>query len=155
MLLKAVFSLLINASDTFIAAGQLEQANDFGASGIQMLVHRPAQLADPLPFIVGLTSEGFAVIWPVSWDVHHDTGGDPSGVASTVRYAIDSCSVGPSLVFVQVPSGAMVNNVMLDTCPDLFNTGVAVSRFPYGCFAGLVLWNNDCANGRIVKSAEE
>ncbi|KAK2768215.1 hypothetical protein FQN54_000067 [Arachnomyces sp. PD_36] len=117
----------------------------------------------------GLADEkGFIVIYPDApdpgqcWDVHtqetltHDAGGDSLGIASMVRYAIEEYSVNSTQVSMAGgSSGAMMTQVMAGAYPDLFAAGAAYSGVPYGCFEGDGLWNNACADGQLIKSAEE
>ncbi|TRM68531.1 carbohydrate esterase family 1 protein [Schizophyllum amplum] len=113
-------------------------------------------------------SMGFIVIYPDApdsggcWDVHstetltHDAGGDSLGIASMVRYAIDTYGADPARVFATgTSSGAMMTNVLIGAYPDLFAAGAAFSGVPYGCFAGPSLWNSQCAQGQLIKSAQE
>jgi len=39
--------------------------------------------------------------------------------------------------------------------PDLFAAGSAFSGVPYACFAGSGLWNSQCANGQLTKTAQQ
>ncbi|KAI5825077.1 carbohydrate esterase family 1 protein [Schizophyllum commune Tattone D] len=113
-------------------------------------------------------SKGFIVIYPDApdsggcWDVHsdatltHDAGGDSLGIASMVRYTIDQYGADPSRVFATgTSSGAMMTNVLIGAYPDLFAAGAAFSGVPYGCFAGPSMWNSQCAQGQLIKSAQE
>ncbi|KAI5894374.1 carbohydrate esterase family 1 protein [Schizophyllum commune H4-8] len=113
-------------------------------------------------------SMGFIVIYPDApdsggcWDVHsdatltHDAGGDSLGIASMVRYTIDQYGADPARVFATgTSSGAMMTNVLIGAYPDLFAAGAAFSGVPYGCFAGPSMWNSQCAQGQLIKSAQE
>ncbi|ESK84439.1 acetyl xylan esterase [Moniliophthora roreri MCA 2997] len=112
--------------------------------------------------------KGFLVIYPDApdsggcWDVHsdatlkHDGGGDSLAIASVVRYAIQNLGVDPSLVFATgTSSGAMMTNVLMGAYPDLFKAGSAFSGVPYGCFAGPSMWQSQCAQGQLVKTAQQ
>lgn len=112
--------------------------------------------------------KGFIVIYPDApdtggcWDVHteetltHDAGGDSRGIASMVRYTLDEYSGNDTQVFVTgTSSGAMMTQVMIGAYPDMFAAGAAFSGVPYGCFEGPSLWNSECAEGTLIKSAEE
>jgi acetylxylan esterase len=111
---------------------------------------------------------GFYVIFPNApgsdgcWDVAsakalaHNSGGDPLGIVSMVRYVIKNYKADSTRVFVAgVSSGAMMTNVLLGAYPDVFVAGSAFAGVPFGCFAGPDSWNDDCAKGRITKTAEE
>lgn len=112
--------------------------------------------------------KGFIVIYPEApdsggcWDVHteetltHDAGGDSLGIASMVRYTLDEYSGNETQVFATgTSSGAMMTQVMIGAYPDMFEAGAAFSGVPYGCFEGPSLWNSECAEGTLIKSAEE
>ncbi|THV04435.1 putative acetylxylan esterase [Dendrothele bispora CBS 962.96] len=111
---------------------------------------------------------GFIVIYPDApregkcFDVHstetltHNGGGDSQGIASMVQFAIDNYGVDASKVFVTgTSSGAMMTNVMAGSYPDLFAAASIYSGVPFGCFAGTSEWNTQCAEGQLIKSAEE
>ncbi|KAJ8081734.1 hypothetical protein PM082_007580 [Marasmius tenuissimus] len=113
-------------------------------------------------------THGYIVIYPDApdsggcWDVHstgtltHDGGGDSLAIASMVRYAISNYGVDPSLVFATgTSSGAMMTNVLMGAYPDLFKAGSAFSGVPYGCFAGASMWNSQCAQGQLIKTAQQ
>lgn len=112
--------------------------------------------------------KGFIVIYPEApdtggcWDVHtketlaHNAGGDSLGIASMVRYTLDEYSGDETRVFAtSSSSGAMMTQVMVGAYPDMFAAGAAFSGVPYGCFEGPGLWNSECAEGTLIKSAEE
>jgi len=111
---------------------------------------------------------GFIVIYPSApdsggcWDVHtnatltHNAGGDSLGIASMVRYTLQKYNGNPSRVFATgTSSGAMMTNVLAGAYPDLFRAGSAYSGVPYGCFEGIGMWNSDCAQGKIIKTAQQ
>ncbi|KAL2147718.1 hypothetical protein VTI28DRAFT_7070 [Corynascus sepedonium] len=98
--------------------------------------------------------------WDVSSDqtLTHDGGGDSTGLANMVRYALDEYNGDPSRVFVTgESSGAMMTQVMAAVYPDLFAAASEFSGEPAGCFyTGTVRgWNSDCAGGQVQRTAEE
>ncbi|KAK4442109.1 Alpha/Beta hydrolase protein [Podospora aff. communis PSN243] len=123
------------------------------------------------------SKHGFIVIYPQSphtadscWDVSsretltHNAGGDSLGIVSMVRWTLEKYSGDAKRVFVTgVSSGAMMTQVLLGSYPDVFAAGSAFSGVPFGCFAptgrdnaGVYgYWNDDCAKGRVKKTAEE
>lgn len=113
------------------------------------------------------THKTFMVLYPHApdsggcWDVHtnatftHDRGGDSLGIASAVRYAINTWNVDPNRVFATgTSSGAMMTNVLMGAYPDLFKAGSAFAGVPYACFSGAGMWNNECAGGTKSMSAQ-
>lgn len=113
-------------------------------------------------------SQGYYVIFPNAassdgcWDVAstealtHDGGSDPLGIVSMVRYVIKNYNADSTRVYVTgVSSGAMMTNVLLGAYPDVFAAGSAFAGVPFGCFSGPDSWNDDCAKGRITKTAQE
>lgn len=118
-----------------------------------------AQLAD---------QHGFIVVYPNAptpggcWDVHttetltHNGGGDSLGIANMVRFAISNWGIDASQVFATgTSSGAMMTNVLMGAYPDLFAAGSLYSGVPYGCFAGPDAWNNQCADGLLIKTPQQ
>lgn len=123
------------------------------------------------------SKHGFIVIYPNSphtadqcWDVSsketltHNAGGDSLGIVSMVKWTLAKYNGDASRVFVTgVSSGAMMTQVLLGAYPDVFAAGSAFSGVPFGCFAPTTgnnsgvygYWNDDCAKGRIKRSAEE
>jgi len=112
--------------------------------------------------------KSFIVLYPDApdggqcWDVHstatltHNAGGDSLGIASAVRHLIANYGVDSSRVFATgTSSGAMMTNVLAGAYPDLFAAGSAWAGVPYACFAGSGMWNNACANGQSIKTAQE
>jgi acetylxylan esterase len=70
-----------------------------------------------------------------------------------VKYALTKYHADPERVYATgVGSGAMMTNVLLGSCPDVFAAGAAFAGVPLGCFAGTTSWNTACAEGRITKS---
>lgn len=111
---------------------------------------------------------GFIVIYPSAtrasrcWDVHspaaltHGGGSDPQGLLSMIRYAVERYGADNRRVFVTGhSSGAMMTQLLLGVYPEVFHAGAAFAGAPVGCFAGENEWNDDCALGRITKSADE
>ncbi|TLD20325.1 hypothetical protein PspLS_08743 [Pyricularia sp. CBS 133598] len=113
--------------------------------------------------------KGFIVIYPESpyqgtcFDVSsrktltHDGGGDSNSIANMVKYAITQYRADAKKVhLVGASSGAMMANVMAATYPELFQTVIAHSGVPAGCFmsaSGQVNgWNSSCANGQVRPS---
>lgn len=118
-------------------------------------------------------THGFIAIFPSSthdgncWDVAssksltHEGGGDSNGLANMLRYTISKYNVDPAKVFVTgTSSGGMMTNVMSVVYPDLVSAGSVYSGVAAGCLAGSPgsspqSANPDCANGKIIKSAEQ
>ncbi|KAG8707273.1 hypothetical protein FRC08_000598 [Ceratobasidium sp. 394] len=111
---------------------------------------------------------GFIVMYPNApdsggcWDVHttatltHNAGGDSLGIASGLRYLITAFGVNTDKVFATgLSSGAMMTNVLAGAYPDLIKAGAAFAGVPYGCFAGSGMWNSQCANGQLIKTAQQ
>ncbi|KAG4416900.1 hypothetical protein IFR04_009978 [Cadophora malorum] len=119
--------------------------------------------------------KGFIVIYPSSpstggcWDVAsttsltHDKGGDSKTIVNMVAYAVKNYGGDADKVFVTgSSSGAMMTNVLAGAYPNVFKAGSVYSGVPDGCFyvsgaqAGQATpgWNNECANGRSVKTAQ-
>lgn len=122
------------------------------------------------PYASLAESYGFIVIYPESpysgtcWDVSspasltRDGGGNSNAIANMVKYVLTQYKADPNNVFVTgTSSGAMMTNVMAATYPELFKAASVYSGVPAGCFAtGTVNgWNSDCAQGRVIKSADE
>ncbi|KAH6677561.1 putative Acetylxylan esterase A [Halenospora varia] len=126
-----------------------------------------ANLADKL---------GFIVIYPESpssgkcWDVAskasltHNGGGDSKTIVNMVDYAVTTYGGDKDRVFATgSSSGAMMTNVLAGAYPDVFKAGSSYSGVPDGCFyvasatAGMATpgWNNECANGKSVKTAQQ
>jgi acetylxylan esterase len=114
---------------------------------------------------------GFITIYPSTpwtadycWDVSskqtlsHNGGGDSQGIISMVKWTLGKYDIDPDRVFVTgVSSGAMMTNVLIGSYPDIFAAGSAFAGVPFGCYAGngYAVWSDDCAKGRIKKTAEE
>ncbi|WIY01338.1 PHB depolymerase family esterase [Amycolatopsis mongoliensis] len=85
-------------------------------------------------------------------------GSDPVGILSMVDYAKQHYNVDPARVFVTgFSSGAMMTNVLAAEYPDVFAAGSAFMGVPAGCFATTdgSSWNSQCANGQIIKTAQQ
>jgi esterase, PHB depolymerase family len=113
---------------------------------------------------------GYIVIYPTAtrssrcFDVYspqalrRDGGSDPVGILSMVRYVQQRYNTDPARVFATgTSSGAMMTNVLLGNYPDVFAAGAAFAGVPHSCFAtnGAGEWNSQCANGQIIRSAQE
>ncbi|GAA2183226.1 extracellular catalytic domain type 1 short-chain-length polyhydroxyalkanoate depolymerase [Micromonospora lupini] len=113
---------------------------------------------------------GFIVIYPSvtrsskCWDVaspqalRRGGGSDPVGLMSMVDYVKQRYSADPDRVFATgTSSGAMMTNVMLGDYPDVFAAGASFAGVPFACFAtgGASEWNSECANGQLIKTAQQ
>ena len=113
---------------------------------------------------------GFIVIYPTAtrssrcFDVYspqalrRDGGSDPVSILSMVRYVQQRYNTDPARVFATgTSSGAMMTNVLLGNYPDVFAAGAAFAGVPHSCFAtnGNGEWNSQCANGQVIRSAQE
>ncbi|MET7710673.1 PHB depolymerase family esterase [Micromonospora sp. NPDC005413] len=113
---------------------------------------------------------GFIVIYPSAtrsskcWDVaspqalRRGGGSDPVGLMAMVDYVRQRYATDPDRVFVTgTSSGAMMTNVMLGDYPDVFAAGASFAGVPFGCFAtgGSSEWNSECANGQLIKTAQQ
>ncbi|KAK3311821.1 PHB depolymerase family esterase [Apodospora peruviana] len=116
-------------------------------------------------------SNGFVVLYPSSrkdnncWDVAttktltHDGGGDSTGLANMVKWAITKYGADSAKVFVTgTSSGCMMSNVMAATYPDLFTAVSCYSGVAAGCLAGSPgsspqSADPTCASGQIVKTS--
>jgi acetylxylan esterase len=86
----------------------------------------------------------------------HNGGSDSLGLINAVRYAIANWGINPNQVFVTgSSSGAMMTNVMAGAYPDVFKAGAVDSGVPYGCFEGASSWNSQCAQGQLIKTAQQ
>ncbi|MFF5054683.1 PHB depolymerase family esterase [Micromonospora sp. NPDC000663] len=113
---------------------------------------------------------GFIVIYPSvtrsskCWDVaspqalRRGGGSDPVGLMSMVDYVKQRYSADPARIFATgTSSGAMMTNVMLGDYPDVFSAGASFAGVPFACFAtgGTSEWNSECANGQLIKTAQQ
>nr|WP_305034445.1 PHB depolymerase family esterase [Micromonospora solifontis] len=120
-----------------------------------------ASLADRYGYIVVYpsvtrSSKCFDVSSPQA--LRRDGGSDPVGIKSMVDYVRQRYAVDPNRIFATgTSSGAMMTNVLLGDYPDVFVAGAAFAGVPFGCFATTngSEWNSDCANGLIVKTAQQ
>jgi poly(hydroxyalkanoate) depolymerase family esterase len=113
---------------------------------------------------------GFIVIYPSAtrsgncFDVStassltHTGNSDPVAIVSMVQHVLQNFGADPSRVFVTgASSGAMMTNVLLGAYPDVFKAGAAFMGVPFGCFATTdgSMWNNTCANGQLIRTAQQ
>ncbi|MEV4757127.1 PHB depolymerase family esterase [Micromonospora sp. NPDC049559] len=113
---------------------------------------------------------GYIVIYPSAtrsgqcFDVYtqqalrRDGGSDPVSIMSMVRYVQQRYNTDPARVFATgTSSGAMMTNVLLALYPDVFAAGAAFAGVPFSCFAttGGSTWNSECANGTIIRTAQQ
>jgi acetylxylan esterase len=101
------------------------------------------------------------------WDVAstrsltRDGGGDSTGLANMVRWAVHHFHADPAKVFVTgTSSGCMMSNVMAATYPDLFAAVSCYSGVAAGCLAGSpgsspATADPTCAAGLNTKTAAE
>ncbi|AVT33114.1 MULTISPECIES: PHB depolymerase family esterase [unclassified Plantactinospora] len=111
---------------------------------------------------------GYIVIYPSAtrsgqcFDVYspqalrRDGGSDPVSIMSMVRYVQQRYSTG-QVFATGVSSGGMMTNVLLGNYPDVFTAGAAFAGVPHSCFAttGGSTWNSECANGQIIRTAQQ
>ncbi|KAJ4291231.1 hypothetical protein N0V88_006231 [Collariella sp. IMI 366227] len=118
-------------------------------------------------------SKGFVVLYPTTnndnhcWDVAstrsltRNGGGDSTGLAHMVRWAIRKYRADPRRVFLTgISSGCLMSNVMAATYPDLFAAASCYSGAAAGCLAGSpgsspATADPACGAGRIVKTPAE
>jgi len=120
-----------------------------------------AQQADQYGFIViypSATRSGncFDVYSPQA--LRRDGGSDPVSIRSMVSYVQQRYNADPNRIFATgVSSGAMMTNVLLGLYPDVFKAGAAFAGVPFGCFATTdgSTWNSQCANGQIIRTAQQ
>ncbi|WP_327035704.1 PHB depolymerase family esterase [Micromonospora ureilytica] len=113
---------------------------------------------------------GFIVIYPSAtrsskcWDVYSPQalrrggGSDPVGLMAMVDYVRQRYSADPARIFATgTSSGAMMTNVMLGVYPDVFAAGASFAGVPFACFAtgGTSEWNSQCANGQLIRTAQQ
>ena len=85
-------------------------------------------------------------------------GSDPTSIMSMVTYAIQYYGVDHNRVYAAgISSGAMMTNVLLGLYPNIFKAGAAFAGVPFGCFATTngAFWNSNCANGSVIRGAQE
>ncbi|KAK3935432.1 carbohydrate esterase family 1 protein [Diplogelasinospora grovesii] len=118
-------------------------------------------------------SKGFVVMYPSQakdnhcWDVAtaktltHDGGGDSTGLANMIKWAIKEYDADPTKIFVTgSSSGCMMSNVMAATYPDLVAAVSCYSGVAAGCLAGSPGSSPQsadpaCANGQHVKTGAQ
>lgn len=118
-------------------------------------------------------SKGFIVLFPGTtkdfncWDVAsaksltHNGGGDSTGLANIVQWALRTYGGDAARVFVTgSSSGCMMTNVMSATYPELFAASSCYSGVAAGCLAGSpgaspISADPRCAAGQIVKTGAE
>ncbi|KAK6525226.1 hypothetical protein TWF694_005372 [Orbilia ellipsospora] len=111
---------------------------------------------------------GFIVIYPgvtrssLCWDVAstasltHNGGSDSLTIVNMVKYALTTYSGDSGRVYhTGLSSGAMLTELMMGAYPDVFAGGCGFAGVPYGCFAGSSEWNSQCANGQLIKTAQQ
>ncbi|MEH1165336.1 PHB depolymerase family esterase [Micromonospora sp. CPCC 205539] len=113
---------------------------------------------------------GFIVIYPsvtrssLCWDVsspqalRRGGGSDPVGLMAMVDYVRQRYAADPDRIFATgTSSGAMMTNVMLGLYPDVFTAGASFAGVPFACFAtgGSSEWNSECANGQLIRTAQQ
>jgi acetylxylan esterase len=116
--------------------------------------------------------KGFIAIFPSSsrdfncWDVAttasltRNGGGDSTGLATMVDYAIKTWSADPARIYVTgSSSGCMMTNVMIAAYPDVFDAATCYSGVAAGCLKGSpgsspISADPTCANGQINLTPE-
>jgi acetylxylan esterase len=120
-----------------------------------------ARLADQYKFIViypSATRSGQCFDVYTNEALHRNGGSDPVGIKSMVDWTIQNRGGDRNRVFVTgASSGAMMTNVLLGDYPDVFKAGAAFMGVPATCFATTPpnTWNSDCANGNVIKTAQQ
>lgn len=73
-----------------------------------------------------------------------------------VRYALKQYNGNTARVFATgLSSGAMLSQVLAGSYPDVFAGISSFAGVPFACFAGAGMWNNACANGQSIKTAQQ
>ncbi|KAF3928839.1 hypothetical protein ABW20_dc0100436 [Dactylellina cionopaga] len=111
---------------------------------------------------------GFIVIFPSvtrsskCWDVAstasltHNGGSDSLTIVNMIKWALNKYTGDAGRVYhTGLSSGAMLTELMMGAYPDVFAGGCGFAGVPYGCFAGSSEWNSQCANGQLVKTAQQ
>jgi poly(hydroxyalkanoate) depolymerase family esterase len=120
-----------------------------------------ARLADQYKYIViypSATRSGNCFDVYSAEALRRNGGSDPVGIRSMVSYVQQQYNPDPNRIFVTgASSGAMMTNVLLGDYPDVFKAGAAFMGVPATCFATAPpnTWNSDCANGNVVKTAQQ
>lgn len=118
-------------------------------------------------------SLGILLLYPSSkrdfncWDVAsttsltRDGGGDSTGLANIVKYAIATWGADPARVFVSgVSSGCMMTNVLIAAYPDIFAAATCYSGVAAGCLKGSpgsspISADPTCADGDVDLTPEQ
>ncbi|EPS39523.1 hypothetical protein H072_6734 [Dactylellina haptotyla CBS 200.50] len=111
---------------------------------------------------------GFIVIYPsatrasLCWDVSstasltHNGGSDSLAIVTMVKWTLNKYGGDAGRVYhTGASSGAMLTELMMGAYPDVFAGGCGFAGVPYGCFAGSSEWNSQCANGQLIKTAQQ
>ncbi|TYB54559.1 PHB depolymerase family esterase [Nonomuraea sp. PA05] len=120
-----------------------------------------ASLADRHRFIVvypSATRSGSCFDVSSSQSLTHNGGSDPVGIVSMVRYVQQRYNADPERTYVTgASSGGMMTNVLIGAYPDVFKAGASFMGVPFGCFATTdgSSWNSTCANGQLIKTAQQ
>ena len=128
-----------------------------------------ASLADRYGFIVvypSATRNGACFDNSSPQALTHNGGSDPVGIVSMVTYVEQHNNGDSSRVYVTgASSGAMMTNVLIGDYPDVFKAGAAFMGVPDTCFsasagdptnpANQAGWNSACANGQVIKTAQQ
>jgi poly(hydroxyalkanoate) depolymerase family esterase len=120
-----------------------------------------AALADQFGFVVvypSATRSGSCFDVSTAGALTHNGNSDPVGIVSMVQSAIQRHNGDASRVFVTgASSGGMMTNVLLGDYPDVFKAGAAFMGVPFACFRtdDPSMWNNTCANGQSIKTAQQ
>lgn len=118
-----------------------------------------ARLADQYGFIVvypSVTASDGCFDVASSATLTHNGGGDSLSIVSMTKYVQQNYNADPNRTYATgVSSGAMMTNVLLGAYPDVFKAGSAFAGVPFGCFAGSSKWNSTCAQGQLIKTAQQ
>jgi poly(hydroxyalkanoate) depolymerase family esterase len=120
-----------------------------------------AQLADQYKFIViypSATRSGACFDVSSSASLTHNGGSDSLGIVSMVRWVVANRDGDVNRVYATgASSGGMMTNVLLGAYPDVFKAGSSFMGVPFGCFATTdgSMWNSTCANGQLIKTAQQ
>ncbi len=122
---------------------------------------------------------GFIMIFPEAtgqncWDagsarsLSHGGKGDTGAVVQMVKYALSKYGGDANRVYtVGGSSGGIMTEALLGVYPDVFMAGISLMGVPCGCWGvnyndvtgkpsdGTGQWSGDCANGSVVKTAQQ
>jgi len=89
-----------------------------------------------------------------------DGGGDTEAFIQMVRYTLETYDGDPERVYIAGGSGGgMMTQAMLAVYPDVFKAGASRAGAPAGCwgvgYRENDQWSDDCAGGRVSRSAQE